>query len=101
MPRTHDLPLTPFFCHFLDLAPKSPFLHTAPTNELEIPFRTSSSLVVRIWPRKGLVLGRWRKTGRGETEAILTAIQGRADALSTEEIRDFYRFDGDRDAAFL
>lgn len=93
MPETRDM--GPFFAHTLNLKPGAPFLHTAPTDELEIPFRRSNSLVVKIWPGKAIVLGRWRHTGRTETEGILTALQGHENALTTDEIRDTPRWDAD------
>jgi hypothetical protein len=100
MPKSHDV--GPFFGFTINLIPKAPFLHTAPTDELEFPYRTARSLVVKFWPGKGLVLGRWRHTGRTETEALLIATQGHEDALSTEDIRDnSHRFDEDPDDVFL
>jgi hypothetical protein len=91
MPRTHDV--GPFFVQFIDLAPKTPLLHTAPTDELDPPYRRSSSWIIRIW-RKGVVFGRWRHTGRSEKEALLEAVRGTEDALTTDSIRDnAHRFD--------
>jgi hypothetical protein len=74
----------------------------AVTNEIEPPYRYSHSLVVKIWPGKGLVLGIWRKLDRTEREALLDATQGTEDAMSTDDIRDkAHRFDMGADDALL
>jgi hypothetical protein len=40
------------------------------------------------------VFGRWRHTGRSEKEALLEAVRGTEDALTTDSIRDnAHRFD--------
>ncbi|MFE9525109.1 hypothetical protein [Streptomyces sp. NPDC006631] len=100
MPKTHDV--GPFFAHLLNLKPGAPFLHTAPTDEIERPYRRSKSVVVKIWPGKGLVLGRWRNTWRNENDALYTAVQGYGNALSTDDIRDnAHRFDEDVDELLI
>jgi hypothetical protein len=88
----------PFFTHTLNLKPGAPFLHTAPTDEIEPPYRRSKSLIIKVWAGKGIVLGRWRNTYRNENDALYTAIQGYGNALSTDDIRDnAHRFDEDLD----
>lgn len=100
MPNTHGV--GPFFFHTVNLRPKSPFLHTAPTNEIEPPYRWSFSRVVKIWPGKGIVLGRWRYIDRSEKEALLTALQGYESAMTVDAIRDeAQRFDAEADDALL
>jgi hypothetical protein len=100
MPNTHGV--GPFFVHPLNLKPGSPFLHTAPTDEIEPPYRRSKSLIVKVWPGKGLVLGRWRHTWRRESDALYAAVQGYGNALSTDDIRDnAHRFDEDLDELAL
>lgn len=96
MPNTHGV--GPFFVHAVNLRPQTPLLHTAQTDEIEPPYRQSKSLIVKVWPGKGLVLGRWRNTYRNESDALYTAVQGYGNALSTDEIRDnAHRFDEDLD----
>jgi hypothetical protein len=91
MPNTHDIGA--FFVHPINLQPGTPFMHRAPTDEIEPPYRCSNSRIIKIWPGKGLVFGRWRHTGRTENAALLVAVQGYGNALSTEVIRDTKRFD--------
>ncbi len=100
MPETRDIGA--LFAHTVNLKPGSPFLHTATTNEIEPPYRHSNSVIIKIWPGKGLVLGRWRRTWRNENEALYAAIQGYGDALSTDDIREkAHRFDRAADDALL
>lgn len=89
MPNTHDV--GPFFFHGIRLRPRTALIHRAVTDELDPPFRTSNSVVLRFF-RWGLVLGRWRATGRTDEEAW-GAIGGKTDYLSTESIRETSRFD--------
>jgi hypothetical protein len=96
MPNTHDV--GPFFAHTVNLKPGTPLVHRAPTDEIEPPYRRSNSVIVKIWPGKGIVLGRWRNTWRNESDALYTAVQGYGNALSTDDIRDnAHRFDEDLD----
>lgn len=90
MPNTHDVPFTSLFFHGIRLRPGTALLHTATTHEVEPPYRAARPLVVRFF-RWGIVLGRWHKTGRTETEALLAALKGRDDALTTEYIREHTR----------
>jgi hypothetical protein len=100
MPNTHGV--GPFFVHAVNLRPHTPLLHTAPTDEIEPPYRRSNSIVIKVWPGKGIVLGRWRHTWRSESDALYTAIQGYGNALSTDDIRDHaHRFDREDDDALL
>jgi hypothetical protein len=48
----------------------------APSHELEEPFRTSKSLVVKVWKDKVLVLGCWRKTGYDIDTGLAKALRG-------------------------
>jgi hypothetical protein len=75
MAQTHDL--GNLFAHTVRLKPDSPLVHRAVTNEIEVPYRTSQSWVFRI-PKTtyGVVLGRWIKTERSETEALGFALRG-------------------------
>lgn len=88
MPNTHDV--GPFFLHGIRLRPRTALIHRAVTDELDPPFRTSNSVVFRFF-RWGIVLGRWRETGRSEQEAFATL--GREAALTTEQVREARRFD--------
>lgn len=100
MPETHDV--GPLFAHTVNLQPGTPFIHRAPTDEIQPPFRRSKSLIIKVWPGKGIVLGRWRHTWRSESDALYTALQGYGNALSTDDIRDnTHRFDEDADDALL
>jgi hypothetical protein len=96
MPETHDM--GPLFAHTVNLKPGTPFIHRAPTDEIQPPYRRSNSFIIKIWPGKGIVLGRWRHTWRNESDALYTALQGYGNALSTDDIRDHaHRFDKDLD----
>lgn len=97
MPNTHGV--GPFFVHAVNLRPKTPLVHRANTNEIEPPYRWAYSWILRIWPGKGIVLGRWKDLGRTEREALLAATQGTEDFLTLDDIRDnSHRFDRDDDA---
>ena len=73
MPDTHAL--GPIFVQSIWLTEGAPVFHTAPTNELEEPYRKSKSLIVRIpFSRRAVVLGFWRKTERTEDEALAEAV---------------------------
>jgi hypothetical protein len=63
------------FFHRVALRRHVPLLHFADTHEVEEPFRYSRSVILRYWPRRGLVLGWWRDTGREEDEALLAGLQ--------------------------
>jgi hypothetical protein len=100
MPETRDM--GPLFAHTVNLQPGTPFVHRAPTDEIEPPYRRSNSVIIKIWPGKGIVLGRWRNTWRSESDALYTALQGYGNALSTDDIRDHaHRFDAEDDDALL
>jgi hypothetical protein len=100
MPETRDM--GPFFAHTVNLTPEAPLIHRAPTDEIEPPYRRSNSVIIKIWPGKGIVLGRWRHTWRNESDALYTALQGYGNALSTDDIRDHaHRFDEGADDALL
>jgi hypothetical protein len=100
MPQTHGV--GPFFVHAVNLRPHTPFLHTAPTDEINPPYRYSRSLIIKIWPGKGIVLGRWKNNWRSETAALYTALQGYGNAMSTDDIRDnAHRFDEDPDELLI
>ncbi|MDX3260822.1 hypothetical protein PV336_16515 [Streptomyces sp. MI02-2A] len=100
MPMTHGV--GPFFFHTVNLRPKTPFIHRANTNEIEPPYRWSYSRIIKIWPGKGIVLGRWINLGRTEKEGLLAATAGHEKAMSTDDIRDrTRRFDQDADDALL
>jgi len=73
MPSVHEC--GPIFTHTVRLKPGTPFIHRAPTNEVEEPFRRSNSVIVNLF-RRGLVIGFWRKTNREEDEALLDALFG-------------------------
>jgi hypothetical protein len=75
--QTHDLGRV--FTHAISLDPKSKRLHTAPTHEVDSPYRWSNSLVVRVWRSYGFVLGWWRNTQRTEEQALLAALQAHTD----------------------
>jgi hypothetical protein len=73
--KTHDLGHV--FCHVINVKPGTELLHWAPTNEIEPPFRTARSAVIRLFPlRKALVVGWWRDSHLGEEEALLRAVSG-------------------------
>lgn len=84
----------PLLTHTLKLQRTAPLLHWATTNELEVPYRTSRSLVVRLWPStRALVLGWWRQTGRTEEEGLGAALRTgsvseEAPEFSLQDIRD-------------
>lgn len=51
----------------------------APSQELEEPFRTSNSLVVKVWKDRVLVLGCWRRTGYDIDTGLTRALRGDLD----------------------
>ncbi|TKK84576.1 hypothetical protein FDA94_28520 [Herbidospora galbida] len=67
-----------FYAHTLKLEKGSPVFHTAPTREIEYPFRVGTSLVVRLWPWLGaIVVGRWTGREADEEQALMRAVQAR------------------------
>jgi hypothetical protein len=72
MAQTHDF--GPFFVHRINLRPDAPRFSRATTQEIDPPYRRSNPVVVRLVRGFGIVLGRWRKTGMTEDEALLTAL---------------------------
>jgi hypothetical protein len=64
------------FFHFVRVQPGSPIFHTAPTVEIEEPFRRSDSLVVRLPFRRAIVLGWWEDTGWDADTALMEAVWG-------------------------
>ena len=65
-----------FFYHLIRINKGTPPLHLAPTVMVEPPYRRSTSLVVRLPFRFGLVLGWWKDTGWDEETALLEAVSG-------------------------
>lgn len=71
--NTHDI--GPVFWMPVRLRKHTQRISSAPTFEIEEPFRVSpKSLVVRFCGGRGLVLGRWYHSGMDETEALQQAI---------------------------
>jgi hypothetical protein len=52
----------------------APFIHVAPTAEVEYPYRSTNHSVIL---RNGIVFGVWRKKKRTFEEHFLTALGGR------------------------
>jgi hypothetical protein len=73
MPSVHEA--GPLFVHTVRLKPGTPFIHRAPTNEIEEPFRHSRSVIFNLF-RRGVVVGVWRKTDRDPEDALLDALDG-------------------------
>ena len=63
----------------------------AESQEIDFPFRHGKGIALRLpFSRKGLVIGKWRKTGFTEGEALTYAINGRSlakDELDWDNIR--------------
>lgn len=73
--QTHDIGRA--FFHFIHVRPGTPLLHTAPTVEIEPPYRRSESLIIRLLPfRRALVLGWWEDTEWDAEEALMEAVRG-------------------------
>lgn len=90
MAETHDL--GPIFVHSIWLKEGAPLAHTAPTNELEEPYRRSKSLIIRLpFTNRGAVFGWWRKTGRDEEEAL-------REAVTSVNAREGFKHDARADA---
>jgi len=81
MPATKDLGRA--FFHWIYLSKDAPIIHSAPTQELDAPFRNSPrSVVIRLWPyRYGFVLGWWHRSGFSESEALRRGIGARVEAV--------------------
>lgn len=73
MPQTHDLGR--FFAYRALLKKDAKRFQTAPTQEIDEPYRKATSLVVRLWGQRGVILGWWRKSGLSEVEALTAATQ--------------------------
>lgn len=85
--QTHDI--GPLFVHVIQLADKAPLFHRATSYELNEPYRIARPLVVRVWPRKGLVFGWWRRSTLNEVEALEKAIGARGRGWDDEVAQDF------------
>lgn len=67
------------------LSPDAPLLHFAPSHEIEEPFRSSNSAVVRLpGTRTGLVVGRWGITHGDEFAALTQALVPHREPNETE-----------------
>jgi hypothetical protein len=65
------------FYHTIRVKPDTAFLHTAPTVEIEPPYRRSDSLIVRVpFTPWAIVLGWWEDTGWDPEEALMEAVSG-------------------------
>lgn len=65
-----------YFAHGIRLQKTSPVAFRHPTQELDVPFRTSNSHVLRLpLTHHGIVLGRWSKAGHDEAETLLAAVR--------------------------
>lgn len=72
MAKIHNM--GPALWQFVRLSKDAPIIHTAPTTELEEPYRESTSLVLRLPFGRGLVIGWWHESGKNEFEALASAI---------------------------
>lgn len=76
------------FFYVIKVRPGTPPLHTAPTFEVDPPFRRSRSLIVRI-PfgfYSALVIGWWRASHASEEEALYAALDGYGIDLYDEDV---------------
>ena len=81
-----------FYWHSLTYPYKPKGLYEkADTQEIDPPFRRGKGLAFRFpFSKKAIVIGKWKKTGYTESEALTYAIKGRG--LKKEEINwDFIR----------
>jgi hypothetical protein len=96
MPASKDLGR--LFLLTIKVTSAAGWIWTAPTFEIEPPFRVCNRcLVVRIKPfRTALVLGWWRDSGLDEEAALRQALAARV--VDLDEIRDSIMADQDLDA---
>lgn len=73
MPDTKDLGR--LFAYRALLRKDAKRIQTAPTQEIDPPFRRATSLVLRVWGQHGVIVGWWRDSGMDETEALTAATQ--------------------------
>lgn len=89
------------YFHTMKLAAGSPFLHTAPTDELDPPFRKGRGLVIRLWKifdrslrkhewdYRAIVVGIWTGKHPNEEAAVSSALQGWGmDVYDEEDLTD-------------
>jgi hypothetical protein len=74
MPNTHGI--GKLFVQRIELRKGTPLFHRACTIEIEHPFRTGHSGIIRLG-KWGLVLGLWRGTILDEDEAMRAAVQAK------------------------
>lgn len=72
-----DLPGVPrrfdrAYLQVIRLSPDAPLVHRAVTREIEHPYRTGRSVIVRVG-RRGLVLGRYDREGADEYSVLRRA----------------------------
>lgn len=74
MPEVHDIG-SHYFVHAMKYPTKKfPFIDKGNTQEIEWPYRTGDSLVMRFpWSRSSVVLGKWNGK-KNETDALTQAI---------------------------
>src|SRR5215467_2824432 len=66
------------FAGKLYLKKNAPLFHLAPTTEIEYPWRVcKNSLVIKYFPKRGIVLGMWQKNNREWHETVLDILEGR------------------------
>lgn len=65
------------FFHSIWLNRNTPLLHVAETQEIQEPFRSTGSLIVKL-PRatKGVAIGIWSEKGMSAEEGLLRAVTG-------------------------
>lgn len=97
MAKTRDI--GQIYWHTIKYGIKPKELHEkAETQEIEFPFRNGKGIALRLpFSRHGLVIGKWKKTGFTESEALTYAVNGRS--LARGEVDwDHIRYGAKEDA---
>lgn len=77
------------------LKPDAPIFHTAPTHEIEHPWRICpNSWIIKLPNSRGLVVGWWKKNPGEWNESLMEILKGREVAF-TEEVRSIFTSSGE------
>lgn len=91
MPETRDIGR--FYAHTMRYPETNgwpPLVEAANTQEVEEPYRKGRGVVLRLWGRKAVVLGRWKKpVGVDTDDALMAALEGEVLPVTADEIADW------------
>jgi len=67
------------FFHTVPLRRGGPLIETSSTTEVVEPYRRGRCVIVKVWPGKGWVFGRWTGVHEDEETALVAAVAAHMD----------------------